>query len=198
MSHSKVTTVTSAYLQIGIVSLAVLATSYVQAQSVGRLFSTPAERAELERQRLALYRPDLVRTPTQRQEPVIELPVFEEPELPDVIYRLGGTMLRSDGLYTVWLNGAPINQEDLPDNMELLQPFAQGRLRIRHPESGQNFEVKPGQVLNLTQGELFESYEFEEPQTVLPEVSGEAAGSITVSDPEADTLVPGASDPAAQ
>ena len=93
-------------------------------------------------------------------------------------------MQRSDGMYTVWINGVPIEQENLPDNMELLQPFEQGRLRISHLENGANYEIKPGQVLNLTTGELFESYDFEEP---IP-ATADAANSVTESDPGSDTL----------
>ncbi len=169
--------------RLGVVILLLLTAPLVQAQTVVRLFSTPAERAELERQRLALYRPDLVQVAPQQEEPLIELPVSAEPELPDVIYRLDGSMLRSDGLYTIWLNGEPINQEDLPDNMELMQPFAQGRLRIRNPATGINFELKPGQVLNLTQGELFESYEYRGYERII-----EAVDSVTDSLVEAVNL----------
>lgn len=155
----------------------------VSAQSVVRLFSTPAERAELERQRLRLMRPDLAQ-PIAQPEPLIELPAILEPEVPDVIYRFGGSMQRSDGLYSIWLNGDPIDQENLPVNMELLQPFAQGRLRVHNPASGVNYEVKPGQVLNLTTGELFESYEFVEPVVELID----AATSVTDSNSDSATL----------
>ncbi len=154
-----------------------------QAQSVVRLFSTPAERAALERQRLAQYRPDLQPAVTE-PEPLIDLPPLLEPEVPDVIYRFGGSMQRSDGQYAIWLNGDPIEQDNLPDNMELLQPFAQGRLRVRHPVSGVNYEVKPGQVLNLTTGELFESYEFVEPVVEVID----AATSVTDSNSDSATL----------
>ena len=173
-------------INVGIVLLLAVAGMQfknVAAQSIGRLFSTPAERAELERQRLRMVRPELV-PQISEPESIIELPIILEPEMPDVIYRLGGTMQRSDGMYTVWINGVPIEQENLPDNMELLQPFEQGRLRISHLENGANYEIKPGQVLNLTTGELFESYDFEEP---IP-ATADAANSVTESDPGSDTL----------
>ena len=165
-------------LAIGILVIAVGSAASAQAQTVVRLFSTPAERAELERQRMLLYRPDLLQVAPE-PEAVAELPVALEPERPDVIYRLGGSMQRSDGLYTIWLNGNPINQEDLPDNMELLQPFSQGRLRIRNPANGVIFEIKPGQVLNFTTGELYESY-----QSGGNRRSTEAAESVTESPAE--------------
>ncbi len=168
-----------------IVLLLTLLPYSAQAQTILRLFSTPAERADLERQRQSLYRPGAV---PEIPEPVldldIELPeIIESAPVPDVIYRLGGSMQRSDGLYTVWINDLPINQEDLPDNMELLQPFAQGSLRISDPDSGASYDLKPGQVLNLTLGQLFESYDFEEPPPLT-----EAAASITESETQTDNL----------
>ena len=178
-------------LRVAVLLLLLFAIPIAQAQSVVRLFSTPAERAQLERQRMALYRPDLQPAVAEEEpELAIELPPLLEVEEPDVIYRLGGSMQRSDGIYTIWLNGSAVDQANLPDNMELLQPFEQGRLRIRHPETGANFEVKPGQVLNLTTGELFESYEFTEPVAEI----AEAAGLVTDSESGSDTLAAGSAD----
>lgn len=171
--------------------VALLLPGTVSAQSVVRLFLTPAERATLERQRQQQYRPGFL-PEIEIPEIIEDLPQIFEEEPEDVIYRVGGSVLRSDGLYTVWLNGSPIDQSNLPDNIQLLEPFAQGALRIRDGESGASFDVKPGQVLNLTTGELFESYQFEEPV----EQSVEADGSITESDTDSDTLADQNSDSA--
>jgi len=170
--------------QTTLLLLLLITAPIAQSQSVVRLFSTPAERAQLERQRIALYRPDLQPTVVEEEpELSVELPPLVEAEEPDIIYSLGGSVQRSDGLYTVWLNGNAVDQESLPGNMELLQPFQQGRLRIRHPDSGAVFELKPGQVLNLTTGELFESYEYDGGTNFsVPDES------ITDFQAEADTL----------
>jgi hypothetical protein len=153
----------------------------VNAQSIFRLFSTPAERAALERERQRLLRPGTVEPAPAA--PVVEMPapVQSTEEREEVIYRLGGTVVRNDGRYTVWLNGTPVDQEDLPAHMELLSPYAQGTLLISNPENGARYELKPGQVLNLTTGTLFESYEFQEPllQTVR---------SVTETEADPDTL----------
>lgn len=164
--------------------LLILCPVSVQGQAIFRLFSTPAERAELELQRQQMFRPGQIQElPVPEEEPLIEIPVVTAEEPEDVIYRLGGTMLRSDGSYTVWINNLPINQENLPDNMVLLRPFAQGRLRITDSGSGASFEVKPGQVLNLTAGQLFESYDFIEPPP-----RSQADGSVTESEAETDSV----------
>lgn len=153
----------------------------VKAQSIFRLFSTPVERAQLERERQRLLRPGPIETAPVA--PVVEMPapVQSAQDREEVIYRLGGTVVRSNGLYTVWLNGTPVNQEDLPDHITLLSPYAQGRLQITNTENGSRYELKPGQVLNLTMGTLFESYEFQEPliQTV---------SSITETEGDPDSL----------
>lgn len=169
-----------------IVILILIVPDIAQGQAIFRLFSTPAERAELERQRQEMFRPGQVQElSVPEEEPLIELPVITEEEPEDVIYRLGGTMLRSDGSYTVWINNLPINQENLPDHIQLLQPFAQGRLRIEDSQNRVSYEVKPGQVLNLTTGQLYESYDFIEPPPRT-----EADGSVTESEAQADTLDP--------
>lgn len=167
-----------------ILMILVLLPISAESQSVFRLFSTPAERAELERRRLELFRPGqepVLAEPAE--DPLFDLPVVEEDEPEDIIYRLGGTMLRSDGSYTVWINDLPINQENLPENIQLLEPFSQGRLRITSPDNSRSFEVKPGQVLNLTTGELFESYDFVEPPP-----RAEADGSVTEPEAGPDSL----------
>ncbi len=157
-----------------VIAFCMLISTGVQAQSIFRLFSTPAERAELERERQRLFRPGQAEAIA---EPLIEIPQIIELEPPpeDVIYHLGGTMLRNDGVYTVWLNDEPVNQEDLPNNIQLLQPFAQGRLLITNPDNGLRYELKPGQIINLTSGAIFESYDYSEPQVL----NSEAANSVT-------------------
>lgn len=148
------------------------------AQSIIRLFSTPAERAELERQRLRASRPDLIEEVPDLPLQIIELPIsLEDEEVVEIVYHLGGTMTLQDGRHTVWINDVAIYEDDLPDNIELLEPYSQGRLRISNEESGQSYTVKPGQVLNLTTGELVESYEYVPPAPVI-EAAEEAENAV--------------------
>lgn len=151
--------------------------SAVSAQSVLKLFSTPAERAELERRRLMLVRPESVRVQVAQPVEVVELPTVAEEQV-DVIISLGGSMLRADGTYTIWINGNPVNQGDLPDYMELLTPFSQGKLRIRNEQNGNDYEVKPGQVLNLTSGQLLESYEIAQMEPAMTSPDTESVTEV--------------------
>ena len=155
----------------------------VKAQSVQRLFSSPTLREQLDRIR---QRGDL--TANDEEILSVDVPVFEdifreEAPPPDIIYTLAGAVKQRDGQYTVWINGQPIHQDDLPDNMELLSPFDQGKLRISNPLTGEVFQVKPGQVLNLSTGTVLESYQVRPEVLVdlvpMTDVEDVAAGAAT-------------------
>lgn len=154
----------------------------VSAQSVQRLFSSPTLREQLDRIR---QRGDL----TANDEEILSVDgsifedIFREEAPPDVIYTLAGAVKQRDGQYTVWINGQPIHQDELPDNMELLSPFDQGKLRISNPLTGEVFQLKPGQVLNLSTGTLLESYQVRPEMRVelvpITDVEDVAAGAVT-------------------
>ncbi|MBL4582170.1 MAG: hypothetical protein JKY29_10155 [Gammaproteobacteria bacterium] len=141
----------------------------LSAQSLQRIFSTPAMRAELDRLRIQVASGVIIEEPME--DSFIDIPAFTDDE-EEVVYALGGSMRKADGSYTVWVNDVAYNQSNLPNNMELLSPFSQGRLRIHDSEYGVNYDVKPGQVLNLTTGQLYESYQY---QAVLEAAVAEAA-----------------------
>ncbi len=124
-------------------------------QSLQRLFSTPAMRAELDRRRLRVSQGQPMVETIAAPVAIPVAPLQEE----EIVYQLSGIVSRSDGYYTVWVNNRPYPHDQLPDNMELLAQRGEERLRIRNPETGEAFIVLPGQVLNLTTGEILESYQ---------------------------------------
>lgn len=154
----------------GLLLLAAVAPTQLKAQSVQRLFSTPSERAELDRLRFRIASGAPIEEPVEN-EPLIDLPLFDDEE-DDVIYDIGGTLRKADGSYTVWVNDVAYDQTNLPQNMELLTPFSRGIIRIRDVSSSARYDVKPGQVLNLSTGQLYESYQY---QAILAEAAEEAA-----------------------
>lgn len=86
-------------------------------------------------------------------------------------------MTRSDGTRTVWLNNQPIAESNLPANMSLVENGPQVALRIG---SGANFfELKPGQTVNMSTGEILEAYQR------LPAMRSETSESATSIDAEA-------------
>lgn len=141
----------------------------LSAQSLQRIFSTPAIRAELDRLRFQVATGVIIEEP--EEESFIDIPIFTDDE-EEIVYALGGSMRKADGSYTIWVNDVAYDQSNLPGNMELLSPFSQGQLRIRDTGSAANYDVKPGQVLNLTTGQLYESYQY---QAVLEAAAAEAA-----------------------
>ena len=147
-----------------------------------RIFTTPALRAELDRRRLLESQPG-----TEVVAPVLPVPVLEDEfesdePAPDTIYAVGGSMRRSDGNYTLWINEVPVDAADLPANMELLQPYNQGQVRISNPATGASYVVKPGQVLNLTRGELLESYEYRARTTTAAAAAALRSAANAVTD----------------
>lgn len=168
--------------------LAVSQPATLNAQSVQRLFSTPAKRAELDRLRFQLSQPGAIEEKPVRSEPVAETPAFTEEA--DIVYRLGGTMQKSDGSYTVWINDTAYDQTNLPDNMELLAPFSKGQLRIHDRNSGTIYDVKPGQVLNLSTGELFEAYQYKNTlDTVVSSLEATLSSGDSISELLNETIV---------
>jgi len=157
-------------LQICIVAMTCTFLSVqLSAQSLQRMFSTPGVRAELDRLRFQGASGVVVEAPVE--EVLIDIPASTD-EAEELIYALGGSMRKADGSYTVWVNNVAYDQNSLPSNMELLSPFSQGMLRIRNTRTGADFNIKPGQVLNLTTGQLYESYQY---QAVLDAAAAEAA-----------------------
>ncbi len=144
------------WVMIVIVGLSPFSSASV-AQSGVRLFLTPEIRLELERLRLGIGetvpepKPTIVETITDF--------VNQEPE-PDVIYALGGSMLKSDGSSTVWLNGVAVDERSLPAGVRIEKPAAMGRLIVT--ANKEEFVIKPGQVLNATTGVIYEAYQWQQ------------------------------------
>jgi len=141
-----------------------------------RLFTSPGLRAELDRRRLRSLQPQAVEEDSMPTELVLEQLDTVQP-IPDEIYEVGGSMRRNDGSYTIWINNRALDQEDLPPHIELLTPYSKGYVRIRDSDSGATFTVKPGQVLNLSQGELMESYQYRALQEALQPAVSDPSGS---------------------
>lgn len=134
------------------------------AQDFGRFFYTPSERAILDRVRLIPPEEAALEAAPSLEELADELTQAEEAEgeeepLVDQFYRIGGTLSRGGGDYTVWINDVAMDKDSLPEHITLLEPYAFGNLQIVDPLVGQAYKVKPGQTLNLTTGQIIESFE---------------------------------------
>jgi hypothetical protein len=145
------------------------------------LFLTPQVRLELERRRLGIVDP----TPKPEQSVIEAITDFvrQEPEA-DVIYALGGSIIKGDGSATVWLNGSAVAEQDLPVGVQIQQPVAMGKLSITAKDK--EFVIKPGQVLNATTGIVYEAYQWQQQlelqraAALLNETAGQV-GELTTS-----------------
>lgn len=165
--------------------LFLLAPLHSFAQSGVKLFSSPQVRAELERRRLGLVDPTPTPTPID-----IIANLIEPEEVEDVVFSLEGTLLKQDGTSILWINGVAVNESDLPQNIEVMQPPSLGRVKIIADRS--EFVIKPGQILNATTGTIYESYEWEqiEAQRLLEiaRESMEAGDTASIAGPSSDSL----------
>lgn len=98
------------------------------AQELGRLFFTPEQRAALDARRRA-------RIPDRPAAPALISPTT----------RLDGYVKRSSGLPTVWVNG---------ESTQEAAPAPDGRVAVPVGEGGARIQLKPGEVLDRTSGEV--------------------------------------------
>jgi len=125
---------------------------------IGRLFSTPEQRVELDRIR---------NDPGVGEEaaPVVDATVPElppEPErgLPAFAVTVDGVVLRSDGHRVVWVNGVEAEVGGTtPSGVGIEgEPAPNGRLRIRLPANGKRVVLRSGQTIDAD-GRIREVYE---------------------------------------
>lgn len=134
-----------------VLALAVLAGAPARAQGVsfGRLFTTPAERLQLDSQRDG-GQPGL---PGAAGLPAMPAPVAPAPAMaaapPPAPVELNGVVSRSSGRSTVWLNQVP--QTDASNQLRADQSV---QLRL---SSGRQLIMKPGQSFDPADGSVKEA-----------------------------------------
>lgn len=107
-------------------------------EPLGRLFSTPAERANLD----FLRQTKKVELP-QADQPV---PVATAPALPSSI-SVQGYVKRSDGKQsTVWVNHTPIQENSDTSEVQVGKLRDGNQVQLKLPANGKRLSLKPGQV----------------------------------------------------
>ena len=126
-------------------------------QGIGALFTTPEEREYLD----YLREDFLARTAEAGfdidQEAVPDIPETEEEVQENLEFHLNGIMTRVDGGRTVWLNGSPIFERDLPSNASIVMSDGIAALRLVTPDNA--YILKPGQTVDISTGQFWESFE---------------------------------------
>jgi hypothetical protein len=130
--------------------------SQAKAQLGPRLFLTAELRAELERRRLGFV-------PAKPESAIIGTitDLLRQEKIEDTVYSLEGIMLRDDHTAIVWLNGAAIEESNLPANVQLVRSLKKPKLRVFSARN-EEFELMPGQVINVSTSTLYESYQWQE------------------------------------
>lgn len=124
------------------------------ADSLGRLFFTPAQRAQL----------DVARAKRDQRMPVVmEQPAQDTAAAapPPGIVTYGGAVRRSDGKSTVWLNGKPVTERNRMRNdseVSVLGMRRDGALSVAVPQAQRTASLKVGQSLDVTSGHIEEPY----------------------------------------
>ncbi|MBI4196061.1 MAG: hypothetical protein HY526_13400 [Betaproteobacteria bacterium] len=149
------------------------------AEPLGRLFFTPAQRAQLDAARGDKLRAPLAAEPE------------EAPRAPEVV-TYGGLVRRSDGKTTVWINdrptddgtgatGSPVRSRVRPD----------GSINLLVPQANRSVDLKVGQSVEIVSGRIAEPYAREP----APQPASRAASPERAAQGRADGTLPGPSGP---
>jgi hypothetical protein len=145
------------------------------AQPIGRLFFTPAERAQLDNARAQKRAPQ----PTSAAQPV-----DTRPETQVITYN--GIVRRSDGKSILWLNNRPADEKEALSGLAITgRVRPDGAVTLQVPGSGSSVDLKVGQRAELQTGKVSESRpdpakaEAARPDPAKDENAAKAAGSPT-------------------
>jgi len=113
--------------------------SAARAQSLGRLFLTPQQRAAL----------DVRRASRVPDKPVAEV-VVESPTA-----RVDGQVVRSDGRSTIWVNGVSVREGSQSEGLRLApSPSAADSVTLSVGESERSVRLRVGESMNRDTGEV--------------------------------------------
>ncbi len=156
------------------------------ADSLGRLFLTPDQRAQLE----------IARSQRDRRLPIAETEsaptAAPVPQGPDVV-TYSGVVRRSDGKSTVWLNGKPVNERNRsqPEHEVSVTGLQRdGAVLVAIPQADRRASLKVGQSLEVTSGAIEESYSRRVTLPRAVEITPAAAPAAPTAAPVAATTVP--------
>lgn len=128
-----------------------------QGQNLGRLFSTPAERANLDRLRI---QNKLGETVTETAPPPVAV------EVPPQEFTHNGFVKRSNGLETTWINQLPSQDQKKSPNIKVKQQLSKAPAVSVLLPSGKRHELKVGQSFDATTGKVREVYDPAPPKPI--------------------------------
>lgn len=114
---------------------------------IGRMFFSPAQRAQLDIARTQRARATLATENTEEAaQPVAQIITYD------------GLVRRADGSSTVWINSRPINSSDPAGPVIVGRVRPDGGVSLQMPQSGRTVDLKPGQSVELLSGQIEERF----------------------------------------
>jgi hypothetical protein len=118
-----------------------------EGSSLGRLFYTPEQRASLDEMR-------------RRPQRAVQEEQAAMPPAPEYV-TLNGVVRRSDGTTTVWLNDKQVRGRQSEEGLRIAstkRPGTPSGVTVVIPQTGNVVDLKVGQQLDVTSGEVKERY----------------------------------------
>lgn len=129
-----------------LVLLCSIASSTCGAEPLGRLFYTPAQRAQLDAMR---GQKNVAPPPSEPEQPAV---------VPEIV-KFDGIVRRSDGKTTVWINNRAINDGKAAGDLPVATRVRpDDRLNVTVPQMGKSIELKVGQSADVLSGTVVEPY----------------------------------------
>lgn len=158
-------------------SLLLAFTTTASAAELGRLFFTPAERAQL----------DVARTQKKAPPPPASAQPAEATPLPEIV-NYGGIIRRSDGKSLLWINDRVAEEKEALGALSLkgvVRP--DGAVTLQVPQSGGMIEVKVGQSVDLQSGHVAEGHKVPAVKPRAADAKAEGAESKAASPAKSET-----------
>lgn len=111
------------------------------AETVGRFFFTPTERAQLDLARAQNRTPELKSTEPAETAPAAQVLTYS------------GIVRRSDGKSVLWLNNKPVDEKEALSGLAVKgRVRSDGGVTVHVPQTGRNIDLKVGQSVELNSG----------------------------------------------
>lgn len=131
---------------VRLLALLLLLPGMAGAEPLGRLFYSPAQRAQLDAER---NRPNPVVVPETPAEPVRVPPALT----------YSGVVQRNDGKATLWINNRIVPQGEALSGVAVVGRVRRdGAIRLQLPQSNAAVDLKVGQTLQVDSGTVAEGY----------------------------------------
>lgn len=115
------------------------------AETLGKFFFTPAERAQL----------DLART--QNRAPQLKSAEPAEVAPAPQVLTYSGIVRRSDGKSVLWLNNRPVDEKEALSGLAVKgRVRSDGGVTVQVPQTGRSIDLKVGQSVELNSGTIAE------------------------------------------